>query len=568
MVAYSVPAETFAVEGDPKAVRASGRAYGRFAAVAAEAAAALRGLDSDSWVGSEGDQFRARAAELPPPLDTARGAFGQVAWALAGFADELEAARRQMAGVRDDAEHTFGSLARAEADQALATRVGQLQAAWDEHLAVAGVVRARLDQAARDAGAAIRAAGRASPTAGQGWLAATVEEGRRWAAGRLEDLKGFVAEHAAGLRQLAGALRWVGVVLVAVGAALAVVSFVAGLFSFGVGGVGALPAGLIMQAGFLVWGGGDALASTVDWAEGRITGRQLLVEGGLSIGLSLGGARLAKPALTGARRLLPRLQQWLRVSVLPLVRDQVVPRLPGPVGRAVEEWAEALRRRLPGASWIDPDGGWRLRVDGGDVLSLDRHASAAADALLDRARAAEPGLTSLMEDLSRHVDQAELVGLADRLKTPDSLKRALATELQRRPFLDPTDVLAGRIQDSVRYTVQLPPDQGYAAGVANAVAQLRRGGAESISWKWSWAGDGYKGINSTWRDPVSGHVFEVQFHTPDSFHAKSVTHHLYDQQRLPTTSPEEAARLAEEQAEIFRKVPVPPGVEDLLDRPP
>jgi len=52
VTAYTFPAEVFVVEGDPEAVRESGRSYGRFAATAAEAAAGLRGLDSGAWVGS------------------------------------------------------------------------------------------------------------------------------------------------------------------------------------------------------------------------------------------------------------------------------------------------------------------------------------------------------------------------------------------------------------------------------------------------------------------------------------------------------------------------------------
>jgi hypothetical protein len=62
-------------------------------------------------VGSEGDLFRARAAELPPRLDTARTAFGQVARALDDFAEVLAAAQRRMAGTRDQAEQTFAALA-------------------------------------------------------------------------------------------------------------------------------------------------------------------------------------------------------------------------------------------------------------------------------------------------------------------------------------------------------------------------------------------------------------------------------------------------------------------------
>jgi hypothetical protein len=63
VTAYTFPAEVFVVEGDPEAVRESGRSYGRFAGIAAEAAAGLRGLDSGAWVGSEGDLFRTRMAD-------------------------------------------------------------------------------------------------------------------------------------------------------------------------------------------------------------------------------------------------------------------------------------------------------------------------------------------------------------------------------------------------------------------------------------------------------------------------------------------------------------------------
>ena len=48
MATFSFPAAAFVVEGDPEAVRDSGRAYGRFATVAGQAVADLRSLDSGS----------------------------------------------------------------------------------------------------------------------------------------------------------------------------------------------------------------------------------------------------------------------------------------------------------------------------------------------------------------------------------------------------------------------------------------------------------------------------------------------------------------------------------------
>jgi hypothetical protein len=159
---------------------------------------------------------------------------------------------RATCSLRVDAEQTFGSLAGARDDHGglvapsgeeivadpaaqtadaeqrdvLEARIGRLHSAWQEQLAAAGGVRARLLEAARRAGATIRAAGRTSPTADQNWF---------------QDR--FVAEHAAALRSAAKALRVVGVALVAVAAVLAVLGF----------------GGAIMAAGLVVWGAGDAL---------------------------------------------------------------------------------------------------------------------------------------------------------------------------------------------------------------------------------------------------------------------------------------------------------------------
>jgi hypothetical protein len=175
MPSYTFPADTFAVQGDPQAIREAGHAYGRFATTAGEAAADLRGLDSGSWVGTEGDLFRDRVAEIPPHLDTAHSAFAQVARALGGFAEMLAAAQWQMDAVRADAEQTFRSLrdAYVQSNQLLRdlnNRVGQLEGAFARHLAIATSIQARVQEAARQAGNQIRAAGRTSPTAHHDWF--------------------------------------------------------------------------------------------------------------------------------------------------------------------------------------------------------------------------------------------------------------------------------------------------------------------------------------------------------------------------------------------------------------
>jgi hypothetical protein len=166
-----------------------------------------------------------------------------------------------------------------------------------------------------------------------------------------------------------------------------------------------------------------------------------------------------------------------------------------------------------------------------------------------------------MMSVSDDIDGAELVGLDNRLKAEDSLKQNLATEL-----LDPGTSyekaldIVGR--DTVRYTLQFP-EGSYAANVLEGFDQLSGRGYELVRHRNFWGGPDYQGINSTWRDPVSGQVFEVQFHTGESFAAKTEAHDLYKRGKLPGTSDEELGSLEDAQREIFDRVPHPPGAEDL-----
>jgi hypothetical protein len=372
MATYTFPTDAFTIPGDHEAVRESGRAYGRFATTAGEAAAGLRGLDSGAWIGSEGDLFRAQLAQIPPHLDTAQGAFAQTAGALDRFAEELATAQRQMAGVRTEAEQTFQSLKAARADRAglrepspeeaaadpttrtaydehkraLDVRVDRLQAAWDEQAVSAAGVRTRVLEAARQAGTTIRAAGRTSPTAGQNWLEDAWEKSTRQISGWLGGLKDFMAEHAEVFRGLAKALRVVGIALVAIGAVLAV---------FGVGTV-------VLTAGFVLWGASDALDATVDWAEGKITGRQLLFRAGLAVGFSVVGGAAGRLVGEGLERLGPKLEavgdvQRLADSREALARaDQARARLPGSDEFARKAVAADGEPTLSGWKQPRPDG--------------------------------------------------------------------------------------------------------------------------------------------------------------------------------------------------------------------
>jgi hypothetical protein len=231
--------------------------------------------------------------------------------------------------------------------------------------------------------------------------------------------------------------------------------------------------------------------------------------------------------------------------------------------RAAAASAESLGE-APGAGKfsdiLDPQGaagGW----EGEGGLRLSPEENAAADRFLAQASSAESNITPVVMGIRDEVPGAETVGYPDFvLKSPESFKRKLATTLIRLPNRD-LDIALGRMKDSVRYTMQFPGDgTAYTDGATTAIRRFTDAGIRPVGdFRNGWEGPGYQGINSWWRDPSTGHVFEVQFHTPESFEAKMVTHDLYEQQRLPGLSQEQQDALQRQQDQVFDAVPRPPG---------
>jgi hypothetical protein len=203
------------------------------------------------------------------------------------------------------------------------------------------------------------------------------------------------------------------------------------------------------------------------------------------------------------------------------------------------------------------DAAWRSSED--PNLTLTDEQNRAADEFLERARNAEPGITGNMKD-NADATGGDMVGLDYRLKDPESFKRKLATELAENG--GDLDAALRDMKDSVRYTTTW--DTGdYTQGVQDSTQRLRDQGYEPVKWKPTWGDEGYRGVNSFWRDPATGQVFEVQFHTPESFDAKMRTHDLYDQIRLLPEGDPRRVELERQQDEIFDNVPHPPGAENL-----
>lgn len=144
-------------------------------------------------------------------------------------------------------------------------------------------------------------------------------------------------------------------------------------------------------------------------------------------------------------------------------------------------------------------------------------------------------------------------GLDFRLKTKDSLVRKLETT-------NPEN-----INDSLRYTITYP-SENIGAGANKVMKQLEDAGYTKVKVKNTFkSGSPYKGINTTFRTS-DGQPFELQFHTPESFHAKqNLTHGMYEELRLlPGDSPKADKLLKEIKAVSDENVPIPDGIQEAV----
>ena len=240
----------------------------------------------------------------------------------------------------------------------------------------------------------------------------------------------------------------------------------------------------------------------------------------------------------------------------PALPDPDVAAKVGPEDPANLDLDYALRRKdpnmgnLPDGSWEGKNGQHLTPTDNADVQQF------AADSI----RAADNVTPRLEETVTRADPDAVLVGLEDRVKFPDSLKGKVST-MMLGDGLTAEEALT-KINDSLRYTVQVPSGS-YSSVVDSVVSDMKTQGLELVRFKNTWGFDGYKGINTTWRDPGTGKLFELQFHTPESFYTKTVSHEIYERLRLPGLTPEEADLLEMENTEIFQDLEVPDGAREI-----
>lgn len=208
----------------------------------------------------------------------------------------------------------------------------------------------------------------------------------------------------------------------------------------------------------------------------------------------------------------------------------------------------------------DPPGSYRS--DGGFYLNPERHAET-VDAI-GRVRKAEPAISAdalAVERENKHGGRLE--GFDRRLKGDDRVKEKVAEQLAAEPDKTSSEVLR-KVPDAIRLTFSFEPER-YTRGYYDIKERLENRGYEMrYSRNW-WTDPEYKGINTRWMT-AQGQRFEVQFHTPESFHAKHyVTHKAYERLRNPQIADDERRKLEDFQREVSSHIQVPDGATDIPD---
>ena len=183
-----------------------------------------------------------------------------------------------------------------------------------------------------------------------------------------------------------------------------------------------------------------------------------------------------------------------------------------------------------------------------------------AQQLYNAASVEEPLVTAQLKALES--DKVHLEGLEYRLKTVESLSRKIVSDAHDMEIS--LSEAANNIHDGLRYTFTID-EQEYVAKTRLIMDTLIANGNSVYKFKNYWAKKDvdYQGINVMLRSK-DGFIYEVQFHTPMSYYVKGEkTHKYYEIIRSETSTAEEKAEASKKQAEEYKQIPIPNGVEEI-----
>ncbi len=183
-----------------------------------------------------------------------------------------------------------------------------------------------------------------------------------------------------------------------------------------------------------------------------------------------------------------------------------------------------------------------------------------AEQRLQKAKEVEPAITAALKSIES--EKAHLEGLEFRLKSVESLTRKIITDSHDMEVS--LEEAAANIKDVLRYTLVIE-ENDYTEITKKTLDKLTKEGYSVYSFKNFWAKDNidYQGINTNLKTP-DGVIFELQFHTKESYDTKSEkTHKYYEIIRSESASDEEKAEASRKHHELFALVPVPAGAKEL-----
>lgn len=188
--------------------------------------------------------------------------------------------------------------------------------------------------------------------------------------------------------------------------------------------------------------------------------------------------------------------------------------------------------------------------------------SLSVDKLVEKSQKIEPTITADISNIATK-SGGKLVGLENRLKSPYSIKRKIEAEVADGFS---KSLSLNKIRDAIRYTTVFK-ENDFVTRYKAMQHLLATEGYKTIVVKNTWKNDSaYKGVN-TFIQNEDGDVFEMQYHTQQSFDVKNgLLHKLYEKFRDPKTPIHEKEKLLLEMRKLSSKIKVPEGVELIEDK--
>ena len=188
--------------------------------------------------------------------------------------------------------------------------------------------------------------------------------------------------------------------------------------------------------------------------------------------------------------------------------------------------------------------------------------SLSVDKLVEKSQKIEPTITADINNIAIKAG-GKLVGLENRLKSPYSIKRKIEADVADGFS---KSLSLNKIRDAIRYTTVFK-ENDFVTRYKAMQYLLAIEGYKTIVVKNTWKNDSaYKGVN-TFIQNEDGDVFEMQYHTQQSFDVKNgLLHKLYEKFRDPKTPIHEKEKLLLEMRKLSSKIKVPEGVELIEDK--